>query len=39
MAFGRGHASSTIDALKLPKDSLPADVNEPPPIFPVFLLI
>ncbi|CAF3155845.1 unnamed protein product [Rotaria socialis] len=34
MAFGRGHASFTIDALKLAKDSLPADVNEPPPVFP-----
>ena len=35
MAFGRGHASFTIDTLKLAKDSLPAAVTEPPPVFPV----
>lgn len=35
MAFGRGHATFTIDTLKLQKDSLPAAVNEPPPVFPV----
>lgn len=35
MAYGRGHASFTIDTLKLAKDSLPAAVTEPPPVFPV----
>ena len=39
MAFGRGHASFTIDTLKLPKDSLPAAVNEPPPVFPVCIFL
>ncbi|CAF1267433.1 unnamed protein product [Adineta steineri] len=37
MAFGRGHASFTIDTLKLAKDSLPAAVTEPPPVFPELL--
>lgn len=39
MAYGRGHASFTIDALKLAKDSLPAAVTEPPPVFPVSIFI
>jgi len=39
MAFGRGHASFTIDTLKLAKDSLPAAVTEPPPVFPVCIII
>ena len=39
MAYGRGHASFTIDALKLAKDSLPAAVTEPPPVFPVCIFI
>ncbi|CAF0742534.1 unnamed protein product [Didymodactylos carnosus] len=34
MAYGRGHTSFTIDTLKLPKDSLPLAVTEPPPVFP-----
>ena len=33
MAFGRGHASFTIETLKLAKDSLPAAVTESPPVF------
>ncbi|CAF0765202.1 unnamed protein product [Rotaria sordida] len=37
MASGRGHASFTIDTLKLAKDSLPATVNEPPPVYPELL--
>jgi len=39
MAFGRGHASFTIDTLKLAKDSLPAAVTEPPPVYPVCIII
>ena len=39
MAYGRGHASFTIDTLKLAKDSLPAAVTEPPPVFPVCIVI
>ncbi|CAF2443211.1 unnamed protein product [Rotaria sp. Silwood2] len=37
MAYGRGHASFTIDTLKLAKDSLPATVTEPPPVYPELL--
>lgn len=39
MAFGRGNASFTIDALKLSKDNLPATVTEPPPVFPVCIIV
>ncbi|CAF3364431.1 unnamed protein product [Rotaria sp. Silwood1] len=37
MAFGRGHASFTIDILRLAKDSLPATVTEPSPVYPELL--